>query len=303
VRRVYLVLIFSTIGAMFVHNLLLFLKKTAARHRAETKFVMRMSLAQRRQHFLLAASFILLAVTGFALKFPDSGLARVMGSSEPLRRWMHRIAGLLLLAVGAWHVVYVLSTREGRKLAADLFPVRQDIRDVWQAARYLAGARDAKPGIGRFGYAEKMEYWAVVWGTVIMGATGLMIWFKIDVTRLLPRWAVEVALTIHYYEAVLACLAILVWHFYHVIFDPDVYPLNRACVDGKVPSDWYEEEHPLDREPLTEAPAPSPGESAPGPALPVPGMAPSSCAVLPAPGPEMRSMDAATIPSQDPPIG
>ena len=65
-----------------------------------------------------------------------------------------------------------------------------------------------------------MEYWAVVWGTIIMGVTGLMIWFKTDVTHWLPRWAVDVALTIHYYEAILACLAIVVWHFYHVMFDP-----------------------------------------------------------------------------------
>ena len=86
----------------------------------------------------------------------------------------------------------------------------------------------------------------MVWGTVIMGVTGLMIWFKMEVTRFLPRWAVDVATTIHYYEAILACLAILVWHFYHVIFDPDVYPLNRAALDGRVSREWLEEEHPLD---------------------------------------------------------
>ena len=106
--------------------------------------------------------------------------------------------------------------------------------------------RNWKPKIGRFGYAEKMEYWAVVWGTIIMGVTGLMIWFKMDVTHWLPRWAVDVALTIHYYEAILACLAIIVWHFYHVIFDPDVYPLNMACWDGHVSERWQKEEHPLD---------------------------------------------------------
>ena len=90
----------------------------------------------------------------------------------------------------------------------------------WAAVRYLTGLSKEKPKIGRFGYAEKMEYWAVVWGTIIMGVTGLMIWFKMDVTHWLPRWVVDVALTIHYYEAILACLAIVVWHFYHVIFDP-----------------------------------------------------------------------------------
>ena len=92
-----------------------------------------------------------------------------------------------------------------------------------------------------------MEYWAVIWGTIIMGVTGLVIWFKMDVTKFLPRWAVDVALTIHYYEAILACLAIVVWHFYHVIFDPDVYPLNWACWNGKVSKHWQEEEHPLER--------------------------------------------------------
>jgi cytochrome b subunit of formate dehydrogenase len=92
-----------------------------------------------------------------------------------------------------------------------------------------------------------MEYWAVVWGTVIMGVSGIMVWFKMDVTRFLPRWAVDVALTVHYYEAILACLAIVVWHFYHVIFDPDVYPLNWACWNGKVSKHWQEEEHPMDK--------------------------------------------------------
>jgi hypothetical protein len=59
-------------------------------------------------------------------------------------------------------------------------------------------------------------------------------------------------LTIHYYEAVLACLAIVVWHFYHVIFDPDVYPANLACWDGKVSEHWQEEEHPLEKLPAAD---------------------------------------------------
>ena len=82
-----------------------------------------------------------------------------------------------------------------------------------------------------------------------MGLTGLMIWWKLDVTEFLPRWVVDVALTIHYYEAVLACLAIVGWHFYHVIFDPDVYPVNPACWDGRVSEHWQHEEHPLETPP------------------------------------------------------
>jgi formate dehydrogenase gamma subunit len=246
VRRVYLVLIFGVIGAMLIHNGLLFYKKVSAHLRASGRPIVRMNLSQRWQHAVLALSFIVLALTGFALKFPDSWLARALGSSEPFRRWTHRVAGVILLVVGAYHILYIIATRDGRSLARDLFPVKKDVGDMFGSIRYLFGLRRSKPGIGRFGYAEKMEYWAVVWGTAIMGVTGLMIWFKMDVTQFLPRWAVDVAVTVHYYEAILACLAIVVWHLYHVIFDPDVYPLNLACWDGKVSEHWQQEEHPLE---------------------------------------------------------
>jgi formate dehydrogenase gamma subunit len=221
-----------------------------------------MNLTQRWQHAVLALSFIVLAITGFALRFPDSWVARMLGSSEPFRRWSHRVAGVVLLMVGLYHIIYILATANGRKLVKDLLPTRKDLTDVLDALRYLVGLSPEKPRIGRFGYSEKMEYWAVVWGTVIMGVTGLMIWFKMDVTQWLPRWAVDVALTIHYYEAILACLAIVVWHFYHVMFDPDVYPLNLACWDGRVSEHWQEEEHPLDT-PARVPPAPPTGPHPP----------------------------------------
>jgi formate dehydrogenase gamma subunit len=246
VRRIYLALIFVTVGAMLAHNVTLFLKKMADRLRSSVRPVVRMTASQRWQHLVLVVSFIVLALTGFALKFPDSFLAKMLGSSEPFRRWTHRVAGILLLLVGAYHVIYLLVTRDGRRLLADLFPVKKDLADVIHAVRYLAGFTGKKPKIGRFGYAEKMEYWAVVWGTIIMGATGLVIWLKIPVTDFLPRWVVTVATTIHYYEAVLACLAIVVWHFYHVIFDPDVYPLNTACLDGRISEELQAHEHPLE---------------------------------------------------------
>jgi formate dehydrogenase gamma subunit len=247
VRQVYLTLIFVVVGAMFIHNALLFLRKTAARYHAGARTVLRMSLSQRWQHVVLASSFSILALTGFALKFPDSWLARLLGANESFRRWTHRLAGIVLLLVGVYHLIYLLLTPDGRRLAKDLFPVKKDLADMWCAVRYLTGGSREKPKIGRFGYAEKLEYWAVVWGTLIMGVTGLMIWFKMDVTAFLPRWIVDVALTIHYYEALLACLAIVVWHFYHVIFDPDVYPLNPACWDGRVSEEWQKHEHPLEQ--------------------------------------------------------
>ncbi len=150
------------------------------------------------------------------------------------------------MLLGVYHLLYVLFTKEGRQSVKDLLPARKDAIDLAASAQYLSGLSAKKQKIGRFGYAEKVEYWAVIWGPIIMGATGLTIWLKMDVTQGLPRWAVEVATTIHYYEAVPACLAILAWHLYHVLLDPDIYPLNFAVLDGKVSAHWGKEEHPLD---------------------------------------------------------
>jgi formate dehydrogenase gamma subunit len=261
VRKIYLWMIVAVIGLMALHNGLIFLKKARLIRRSQTRSVLRMNVAQRVQHAVLLISFVVLALTGFALKFPESWLAHGMGSNEAFRSWAHRIAGVVLLGIGAYHTVYVLATRQGRQLIRDFLPRAKDLSDVAANACYLTGVKSAKPKFGRFGYAEKAEYWALVWGTIIMGVTGLMIWFKMDVTKILPRWALDVATTIHYYEAILACLAIVVWHFYHVIFDPDVYPLNWACVDGHVSEHWQQEEHPLD---VPERDAPKRGrESAP----------------------------------------
>ena len=119
--------------------------------------------------------------------------------------------------------------------------------------RRRPGFAEQRPMFRRFSYAEKAEYWALVWGTFVMAGTGLMAWFKVFTGARVPGWWIDVALTIHWYEAILATLAIIVWHFYAVIFDPDAYPMNFAWFDGRMSLEHYEEEHPLDRETILEA--------------------------------------------------
>jgi len=98
--------------------------------------------------------------------------------------------------------------------------------------------------IQRFNYVEKAEYWALVWGTALMIATGLMLWFDNWFIQFLPKGVLDVALVIHFWEAWLASLAIFVWHLYSVIFHPHVYPMNPSWITGQMPEDMYEREHP-----------------------------------------------------------
>ncbi|MHC4606009.1 MAG: hypothetical protein ACYTAF_03645 [Planctomycetota bacterium] len=78
-----------------------------------------------------------------------------------------------------------------------------------------------------------MEYWSLIWGSAIMIATGVILWWPERAAGLLPDWAVGVSEVIHFYEAILACLAVAVWHLYFTIFDPEVYPMNQAWITGK----------------------------------------------------------------------
>jgi cytochrome b subunit of formate dehydrogenase len=253
IRKFYLGMIFAVIGAMLIHNLIIWRKKALMRRDEHHRTIVRMTKPQRWQHVTLFTSFFVLVLTGFALKFPDSWFATMMAMSESVRGWTHRIAGIVLIGVGVYHILYIAFTRDGRRLVADFLPEPKDATDGWKVMRYYLGLGQEKPAFRRFTYAEKAEYWALVWGLMVMAATGIMLWAKVSFGNLLPRWWLDIATAIHFYEAVLATLAIVVWHFYQVFLDPDVYPMNWAWWDGKMSFDHYNEEHGLDGETLLAA--------------------------------------------------
>ena len=265
IRKFYLGMIAMVIGGMLLHNLIIWRRKTVLRRKAEHRMVTRMSPNQRIQHYLLFTSFVLLVLTGFALKYPDSWFASLLSLGEKVRGITHRVAAVVLIAVGVYHLFYVIFNREGRRLIGDFLPVPKDVTDVWDVFRYYLGLCPKKPEFARFSYAEKAEYWALVWGLVVMASTGIMLWAKVMVGHLLPRWWLDVATAIHFYEAVLATLAIVVWHFYQVFFDPDVYPMNWAWWDGNTSFEHYREEHALDGQTLLEAAQESPVEDVESP--------------------------------------
>ncbi len=245
VRLVYIALIFIVIGAMFLHNAIIWRGKALARRRMQNPMMVRMTINQRWQHLILLSSFIILVMTGFAVRFLGSWFAELLGIGEKLRSIVHRVAGVALIGAGIYHAFYLAVTHDGRRLIRDLMPAPQDAFGV---LRYYLGLTARKPKFGRFTYGERAEYWALVWGTALMGLTGIILWAKGWVGDLLARWWLDVATAVHFYEAILATLAIVVWHFYQVIFDPDVYPMNWAWWDGKMPVEQYRHEHELDSE-------------------------------------------------------
>jgi len=253
IRRFYLSMIFAVIGGMLLHNLIIWRSKVVARRKEQFRFVMRMPARFRWQHATLLTSFFILVLTGFALKFPGSWFASMLAMGERARGILHRVAAAVLIGVSIYHIFDIALTREGRKLVRDLFPTLDDARGAFQNLCYYLGLTSRKPEFARFNYAEKAEYWALVWGMIVMAVTGGMLWAKVIVGNHLPRWWLDVATAIHFYEAILATLAILVWHFYQVFFDPDVYPMNWAWWDGKMTLHHYRDEHGLDGATIADA--------------------------------------------------
>lgn len=246
VRTIYIFAIIVIIGAMVVHWLVDLRKQIHNVNRK--KQLVRMNWNEVWQHTFLMVSFIVLVITGFALRFSDAFWVQWLFGWEggfPLRGIIHRVAAVVLVFTAVWHIMYLTTTR-GHHFFVDIFPSKEDFRQFLHMISYNLGLRKDRPRFGRFSYVEKAEYWALVWGTVMMVGTGILLWFDNYAVQFFPKGFLDVMLVIHYYEAWLAFLAILIWHLYSTVFSPLVYPMNPSWYTGKMPADMYEEEHPDD---------------------------------------------------------
>jgi cytochrome b subunit of formate dehydrogenase len=247
VRWFYLLVIPLTIGFMLLHNFGDWLHKVRRlRFNGPIEQTTLPSLDQplrtlpleRVQHGALAISFIVLCWTGFALKYPDQWWARpwlLWEGALSMRGIIHRSASVVFMAAALAHVLTLVLSKSLRDHWFALIPKRNDLTEAWSNFAYNIGLRKQSPGRSSHSYVEKAEYWALVWGTVVMVITGILLWSNTLMLRWLPKVALDLATSVHFYEAVLASLAIVVWHFYFVVFDPDVYPMDSAWLTGKSP--------------------------------------------------------------------
>jgi cytochrome b subunit of formate dehydrogenase len=222
---------------------------TAERHPAQpeaqpTSFV-RFVRAQRIEHLVLLIAFTILAATGLPQKFAITPLGEAVlalwGGIESARR-IHRIAAVVLLAESIFHILAVAYGIAVQRRPLAMAPVPEDLRHLWEDVQFYLGRRKRKAYYGRYSYAEKAEYLAVVWGTLIMAITGFMMWNPIATARSLPGEVIPAAKAAHGGEALLAVLAIILWHFYHV----HVRHFNKSMFTGRLNREEMLEEHPAE---------------------------------------------------------
>ncbi len=218
------------------------------------RIFLRFTLGQRIEHQLLIVSFTILAVTGLPQRFANTAIGalalQLLGGIETARQIHHLFAAVFIIEsiyhVGLFMYNLVVHGRWGA-----IWPNLDDMRHFIQMLRLNFGLSKEHLQFGRYTFEEKMEYWALVWGGVVMIATGFIQWFPMFITRWLPGAVIPIARAFHGWEAILAVLAILTWHAYHAVFKH----FNKSIFTGYMTEEEMREEHPAELEYLERAAA------------------------------------------------
>jgi len=233
---------------------------------------MRMNLAERVQHFLLIGTFFTLMATGLPLFFYGFKFFNWLlpsGRAFAVRGVLHRGAAIVLILNLAWHAGYTVFTRRGRENFRAMVPRGKDFRDAFEQLLYNLGITRLLNRVGagrnfftrhpywlflepprydRYNFVEKFEYWAVGWGSAVMITSGFFMW-RVDLSlRLFPLWVHNIFIVVHSYEALLAFLAVIIWHMYNVHFNPEDFPMSMTWLDGKITGRELRTLHPLEYE-------------------------------------------------------
>lgn len=210
-----------------------------------TRTYERFPIARRIEHLVMLLSFTTLAITGLPQKFSSSAISiafvSILGGIETLRT-IHHTAAIVMMLGTAWHILVFGYMAYVRRTRFTMLPSLQDAKDAWQAFMYNIGRAPTPPQMGRYTFEEKMEYWAFVWGALIMGLTGFMMWNPITTVKILPGEVIPAAKAAHGGEALLAVLAIIIWHMYGV----HIKRFNKSMWTGKMSEEEMLHEHPLE---------------------------------------------------------
>jgi len=208
------------------------------------RYFIRLNKNERAQHIILVICFIVLAVTGFMVKIPEEIVQRFGTSGTAVfyfRGLLHRMAGTIMILVCAYHGCYLLLAPAGRRYLIDMFPKPRDLKDMIFNIFYYLGFKKEPPEFDRFSYKQKIEYFALIAGSTLMSLSGLLLWTEY-------RWSkfiLDIAKIVHGMEAILACLAIIVWHLYEVHLRPHKFPIDNLWITGVIDEEEMKAEHPL----------------------------------------------------------
>lgn len=207
-------------------------------------YFVRLNRSEKTQHMIFMLCFVILVITGFMLKIPATIVQKLGPFGDTVffyRSLLHRVAGTTMILVSLYHIYYLLFRPGGHRWLFDMLPRFKDLKDLILNFLYFFNIRKAPPEFDRFSYMHKMEYGALFAGTTLMSVSGVLLWSE-------WRWSkfiLDIAVIVHGMEAVLACLAIMVWHMYEIHLKPHKSPLDKVWITGLIDEEEMQQEHPL----------------------------------------------------------
>jgi cytochrome b subunit of formate dehydrogenase len=230
-----------------------------------TKYFYRFSAHQRVQHVVLFSCVIILALTGFPLRHAEEAWAKplynLMGGPD-VAPFIHRGVGTILLLLFVYHTIYwmqlfyknrVLKLVREKRLtpmnlireffSQEMIPNMNDVRDfidTWKFLLYISN-RPSRPD--RMSWREKFDYFAPYWGVPVLGPAGVALWYRDELSHLLPGWTLNVAYIMHTDEALLAILFLFFVHWYNVHYAPEKFPAAKVWLTGYLTEDEMIHEH------------------------------------------------------------
>lgn len=213
-----------------------------------TRMFVRFSRNEIMEHWILLVSFSTLGFTGLLQRYAGIYIIGlfinvVFGGIDTLRV-IHHLAAIVFGLQSIYHGFKILYFWFVRREPGAMFPMVKDLTDMLEMIKYNAGLSKSRPKFDRYTVEEKLEYWALIWGTIVMGLTGLMQWFPTITTQYLPGSAIPIARVAHSLEAVLAVAAIATWHMYHSVFKEH----NTSIFSGLMDEHEMMENHTLEYE-------------------------------------------------------
>ncbi len=260
-------LLVGTIGFFAIHTALWTQRSVVGWFRGEFhhpentsgKWVRRFKPIHIYLHLVIILTFLALAFTGLPLKFASEAWAAPLASfvgGLGGARWLHRVAGVLTFGYGLVFVGYLFREIVVRKKRSLLFgwqsmtPNKKDASDLVGNLKWFLYL-DQRPKFDRWAYWEKFDFFAVFWGVIVIGLSGLVLWFPVAASKIIPGWGLNIAYVVHSDEALLATGFIFFFHFFHTHLRPESFPLDPVIFTGSMPLERFKEERPAEYERLS----------------------------------------------------
>jgi len=132
----------------------------------------RFTISDRIEHWAEMAAFFTLGMTGLIQRYSEWPISlkimEALGGIENVRL-IHHVAAIVLMFSVIYHIGSAGYKYYVKRNQIKMLPNLRDVTNAWAWIIFNLGKRDKQPQEDRFTFAEKFEYWAFVWGTMIMG--------------------------------------------------------------------------------------------------------------------------------------